>query len=58
MSGNQPKCPICGEPAVKEFKPFCSERCKQVDLNRWLSGGYVIPGPPDESARPEDESDE
>lgn len=55
MSKPEPKCPICGKPAKKEHKPFCSERCRQVDLNRWLSGGYAIPGPPDESAPSEDE---
>jgi endogenous inhibitor of DNA gyrase (YacG/DUF329 family) len=38
------KCPICGKPATEASKPFCSERCRDVDLNRWLSGSYVIPG--------------
>ena len=38
------KCPICGKPATEASKPFCSERCRDVDLNRWLSGRYVIPG--------------
>jgi endogenous inhibitor of DNA gyrase (YacG/DUF329 family) len=37
-------CPICGKPAVDEFRPFCSARCKDVDLNRWLTGAYVVPG--------------
>jgi endogenous inhibitor of DNA gyrase (YacG/DUF329 family) len=41
-----PKCPICGKPAVAEHRPFCSARCRQVDLGRWLSGDYVIPGAP------------
>jgi uncharacterized protein len=36
-------CPICGKPAAEPFKPFCSPRCRDVDLNRWLSGSYVIP---------------
>jgi endogenous inhibitor of DNA gyrase (YacG/DUF329 family) len=36
-------CPICGRPAEAAFKPFCSQRCADVDLNRWLSGGYAIP---------------
>jgi endogenous inhibitor of DNA gyrase (YacG/DUF329 family) len=40
------KCPICGEPAVKEYFPFSSKRCAEVDLNRWLSGRYAIPGAP------------
>jgi len=37
------KCPICGKPAQQASRPFCSDRCKQMDLNRWLSGSYVIP---------------
>jgi endogenous inhibitor of DNA gyrase (YacG/DUF329 family) len=37
-------CPICGKPAVDKFRPFCSPRCADVDLNRWLTGSYVIPG--------------
>ena len=39
-------CPECGKPSAREYYPFCSSRCKDVDLNRWLSGAYVIPGPP------------
>jgi endogenous inhibitor of DNA gyrase (YacG/DUF329 family) len=42
------KCPICGKPATDASRPFCSERCRAVDLNRWLSGSYSIPGRPDE----------
>ncbi|MEQ8965693.1 MAG: DNA gyrase inhibitor YacG [Azospirillaceae bacterium] len=43
------KCPICGKPAVPESRPFCSRRCADVDLNRWLGGHYAIPTaePPD-----------
>lgn len=37
-------CAICGKPVEERFKPFCSARCADVDLNRWLSGRYVIPG--------------
>ena len=37
-------CPICGKPSLEAAKPFCSERCRDVDLNRWLSGSYAIPG--------------
>jgi len=36
------KCAICGKPQEPKFKPFCSKRCADVDLNRWLSGGYRI----------------
>jgi uncharacterized protein len=42
------KCPICGKPASEASKPFCSERCRDVDLNRWLSGSYVIPAKADD----------
>jgi endogenous inhibitor of DNA gyrase (YacG/DUF329 family) len=42
------KCPICGKPATEASKPFCSERCRDVDLNRWLSGSYAIPGKDEE----------
>jgi uncharacterized protein len=37
------KCAICGKPQDPAFKPFCSKRCADVDLNRWFSGGYAIP---------------
>ena len=36
--------PICGKPAQEATRPFCSPRCRDVDLNRWLSGTYVVPG--------------
>jgi hypothetical protein len=38
------RCPICGRPASDETLPFCSSRCRDVDLHRWLSGHYVVPG--------------
>ena len=38
------RCPECGKPANPATLPFCSPRCRDVDLNRWLSGRYVIPG--------------
>jgi uncharacterized protein len=41
-------CPICGKPAADRFRPFCSARCSDVDLNRWLSGVYVVPGKAEE----------
>lgn len=37
-------CPICGKPVDPATKPFCSKRCADVDLQRWLSGRYVVPG--------------
>ncbi|MGI8917658.1 MAG: DNA gyrase inhibitor YacG [Pyrinomonadaceae bacterium] len=49
-------CPICGKPVVwkdNPFRPFCSERCKLVDLGRWVSDEYSVPG----SALPQDSND-
>lgn len=56
MNDNQPKrvasasvpfvskpCPICAKPSVERYRPFCSKRCADVDLNRWLKGAYAIP---------------
>jgi uncharacterized protein len=54
------KCPICGKPAVEAFRPFCSRRCADVDLNRWLSGVYTVPASADveeqESTQSENEA--
>lgn len=44
MSSTAP-CPICGRPVVADHKPFCSKRCADVDLSRWLGGVYRIEGP-------------
>ncbi|MFM8754223.1 MAG: DNA gyrase inhibitor YacG [Phenylobacterium sp.] len=40
----RPACPLCGKTAKPQFRPFCSSRCANVDLQRWLSGNYVLPG--------------
>ena len=48
-------CPICDKPSARGYYPFCSKRCADVDLNRWLSGSYAIPAAED---RPPSESDE
>jgi endogenous inhibitor of DNA gyrase (YacG/DUF329 family) len=47
-------CPICGKPPVEKFKPFCSARCADIDLNRWLKGTYAIPGKPVEEEGEDD----
>ncbi|EYD70846.1 DNA gyrase inhibitor YacG [Limimaricola hongkongensis] len=36
-------CPICGKETVQAYRPFCSKRCADVDLARWLGGGYAVP---------------
>ncbi|MGA8600002.1 MAG: DNA gyrase inhibitor YacG [Beijerinckiaceae bacterium] len=38
-----PACPLCGKPADAHYRPFCSKRCADIDLNRWLGGVYAIP---------------
>ena len=41
-------CPICRKPVDPAYRPFCSRRCADVDLGRWLTGSYVVAGPPAE----------
>ena len=36
-------CPICGKPKDAKLRPFCSKRCADVDLGRWLNGRYAVP---------------
>ena len=43
MTNAVASCPICRKPVVVEFRPFCSKRCADVDLHRWLSGRYAVP---------------
>lgn len=38
------RCPICRRPTERKFRPFCSKRCADIDLARWLGGGYAIAG--------------
>lgn len=37
------RCPICSAPSQATTTPFCSARCREVDLNRWFTGGYSVP---------------
>jgi uncharacterized protein len=39
-------CARCGKPVVHRFRPFCSARCRDVDLGRWLTESYTVPGDP------------
>ncbi len=45
-------CPICGKPENERVRPFCSQRCADVDLNRWLSGVYAVPVAEEEQTSP------
>lgn len=48
-------CPECGKPSSREDYPFCSDRCRNLDLSRWLKGSYAIPVADDESNADKDE---
>lgn len=39
---NTKVCPICKKPADEKYKPFCSKKCADIDLGRWLKGSYII----------------
>ena len=39
-------CPLCRRPTAHTYRPFCSKRCADIDLGRWLRGGYALPGAP------------
>ncbi|AWI84015.1 DNA gyrase inhibitor YacG [Alloyangia pacifica] len=36
-------CPICAKPTDEKYRPFCSKRCADVDLAKWMSGSYAVP---------------
>ena len=51
----EPACAICGRPRMPAYRPFCSPRCADVDLARWMTGVYAIAGAPaDESEKPDE----
>jgi len=58
-AGDKPAlCPICARGAEAEWRPFCSRRCADVDLGRWLTGGYAIPADDTDDAPPALASDD
>ena len=48
-------CPICARKTDAKYKPFCSRRCADVDLGKWLTGGYAIPAQAIDDENPEDD---
>lgn len=54
---SQAKCPICGKPAEPPHLPFCSGRCRDVDLQRWFTGRYVLPASEDPETPGDNEDD-
>lgn len=52
------KCPICAKAPDPRYRPFCSRRCADVDLQRWLTGGYAVPTQEEGgSSRPDSQED-
>ena len=49
----RPRCPVCGRAPAPDQRPFCSDRCRQVDLGRWMTEAYAIPA----TVTPEEEED-
>ncbi len=52
MENTKVKCPICGKEPENRYAPFCSKKCADVDLGRWLKGSYVV----HTDEKPEDEA--
>ncbi|HTI67446.1 MAG TPA: DNA gyrase inhibitor YacG [Caulobacteraceae bacterium] len=52
-----PACPICAKPQDPAYKPFCSRRCADVDLQRWFSGRYAVPVVEGDDEAPEEEAE-
>jgi endogenous inhibitor of DNA gyrase (YacG/DUF329 family) len=50
--GQTKPCVICGKPQIERFRPFCSQRCADIDLHRWLSGAYAVPTVEDDDGEP------
>ena len=51
-------CPICDKETAKDYRPFCSRRCADVDLAKWLNGSYAVPShDPEDIERAVDEAD-
>lgn len=48
------RCPICNRAPARPGSPFCSDRCQQIDLGRWLSGDYAVPVKPEPDADEEE----
>lgn len=50
-------CPICGEDTLQSFRPFCSKRCADIDLAKWLNGSYAVPSQREDDFESEAETD-
>ena len=52
----EPNCPVCGKPALPRLRPFCSDRCADIDLGRWFGERYRIAAEPAPDVQDEDEA--
>ena len=52
------KCAVCGKPQAAQFRPFCSKRCADLDLARWLKGSYAIPAVEEPEGLPDQDENE
>lgn len=43
-------CPICNKDADKKYRPFCSKRCADIDLGKWMTGAYAVPSQGEDDA--------
>lgn len=43
MANALKRCPVCKKPLVEKYRPFCSVRCSDIDLGRWLKESYIVP---------------
>jgi uncharacterized protein len=51
------RCPICKKPTDPQYRPFCSKRCADIDLQRWFTGSYAVPAENPETPADEDSED-
>ncbi len=56
-NNNRPakSCPVCNKPAAPQFRPFCSKRCADIDLGRWLGETYRVPAEDDDDTVSDDD---
>jgi len=52
------RCAICSKPVDPVFKPFCSKRCADIDLQRWFAGVYAVPSVETENGAGDDEGED
>lgn len=49
------RCPVCKQNTASDWRPFCSKRCADIDLGRWMTGAYSVPAEPADDEEIEEE---